>query len=354
MVVSNLIIFLSYSTICGTLIYLARRTRRVIARDWAYFVVGFALFIVACGLTHWMEIVTTWVSAFWISAGINILTAVLSAYVAFMLMRRVGEISFSINDYADRLMSAEQERARLEAGLLNAQKLEDWSRLSASVSHEIRNPLQAIQNLQFLIGNTPGVPESVVQMAAMAEAEAKRVLSISDATLSFFRQAKFTEEIDLAAVVESVRFLLAQLIRQKSIAFEIETHGDCTVQALAGETRQVLLNVIRNACEAIVQRGGRVKVSLTGNADGVSVLVSDEGVGIDAVTLPHIFEFGITTKGTHGNGMGLWTVKHIVDKHRGRVRIASTPGRETRVELWWPREADLARVEDLASGTVTA
>jgi signal transduction histidine kinase len=354
MVVSNMIIFLSYSTICGTLIYLARRTRRVIARDWAYFVVGFALFIVACGLTHWMDVVTTWVSAFWIAAGTNILTALLSAYVAFMLIRRVGTISFSINDYADRLASAEQERARLEASLLNAQKLEDWSRLSATVSHEIRNPLQAIQNLQFLIGNTPGVPEGVAQMAAMAEEEAKRVLAISDATLSFFRHAKFPELIDLAAEVESVRFLLAQLIRQKAIAFEIETRGDCTVQAFAGETRQVLLNVIRNACEAIVQQGGHVKVSLTGSADGVGVLVSDEGVGIDAATLPHIFEFGMTTKGSQGNGMGLWTVKHIVDKHHGRVLIASTPGRETRVELWWPRVANLLQVENLVGRPVTA
>ena len=354
MVLSNLIIFLSYSTICGTLIYLTRRTRRVIARDWAYFVVGFALFIVACGLTHFMEVVTTWVSAFWIAAGINILTAVVSAYVAFMLIRRVGEISFSINDYASRLANTEQERARLEAGLLNAQKLEDWSRLSASVSHEIRNPLQAIQNLQFLIANTEGVPASVAQMAAMAEDEAKRVLSISDATLSFFRQANFPERIDLAAEVESVRFLLAPLIRGKDIQFKVEAQGDCTVQAFAGEARQVLLNVIRNACEALAERGASVTVRLMGRADGVEVLDHDEGVGIDPETLPKIFDFGVTTKGSHGNGMGLWTVRQIVDKHHGRVVITSVPNEGTSVEMWWPRDAGLTQVERVLSGSLSA
>lgn len=60
MVITNLITFLSYVSICLTLLYLARRTGRVIARDWAYFVVGFALFIVACGSTHALEVVTTW------------------------------------------------------------------------------------------------------------------------------------------------------------------------------------------------------------------------------------------------------------------------------------------------------
>ena len=75
MVVTNFITFLSYSTICFTLLLLARRTRRVIARDWAYFVIGFALFIVACGSTHLLEVITTWSPIFWVDACTNIITA---------------------------------------------------------------------------------------------------------------------------------------------------------------------------------------------------------------------------------------------------------------------------------------
>src|SRR5580698_10596075 len=96
MAVTNGITFLSYVCICITLLVLARRTRRVIARDWAYFVVGFALFIVACGSTHLLEVITTWVPIFWIDAWTNIITAALSALVAVMLIRRASTIGFGI------------------------------------------------------------------------------------------------------------------------------------------------------------------------------------------------------------------------------------------------------------------
>jgi hypothetical protein len=72
MVVTNAITFLSYASICGTLLYLTRRTRRVIARDWAWFLIGFALFIVACGSSHLMEVITTWIPRFWVDAWANI------------------------------------------------------------------------------------------------------------------------------------------------------------------------------------------------------------------------------------------------------------------------------------------
>jgi hypothetical protein len=90
MVVTNVITFASYLILSITLVYLASRTRRVIARDWRYFVVGFALFIIACGSTHLLEVVTTWIPVFWIAAWVNIVTAVLSAYVAVMLIRRAA------------------------------------------------------------------------------------------------------------------------------------------------------------------------------------------------------------------------------------------------------------------------
>ena len=340
MVLTNLITFLSYLTIAFTLLFLVRRTRRIIVRDWAYFVVGFALFILACGTTHLLEVVTTWNPLFWVDAWTNIVTAVLSAWVAIMLIQRVTDISFGINDYATRLADTESEKQRLEASLLSARKVEDWSRMSASVSHEIKSPLQAIQNLQFLIGMSEGVTPQIAELARMAGEEAQRVLAISNSTLSFFRQGSAPEQIDLREAAESVQFLLAPLIRKKSIALEIESQGDCTVEAFAGETRQVLLNVIRNACEASTKSGDHVRVELTGNAAGVDVAVTDHGAGIDPAILPNLFEFGVSTKGSQGNGMGLWTVKHIVGKHRGKVSVESNRGQGTCVHLWWPRVWD--------------
>jgi len=85
MVATNLVTFLSYLTIAATLVVLVRRTRRLIVRDWAYFLIGFALFILACGSTHLLEVVTTWSPIFWVDAWTNIVTALLSGYVAFIM-----------------------------------------------------------------------------------------------------------------------------------------------------------------------------------------------------------------------------------------------------------------------------
>ena len=337
MVVTNLVTFLSYLTIAWTLVFLVRRTKRIIAADWAYFVVGFALFILACGSTHLLEVITTWLPVFWVDAWTNIITALLSASVAVMLIQRVSTIAFSINDYAGRLSSTETEKLRVEESLVAAQKLEDWSRMSAAVSHEIKNPLQAIQNLQFLIGASEGVAPQIAEFARLAGEEAQRVLTLADSTLSFIRQTTAPEKLDLRGAVESVEFLLAPLIRRKSISLHVESYGDCTVEGYGGEIRQVLLNVIRNACEAVTKTNTRVSVELKGEAGGVHVAVIDHGTGIDSDVLPAIFEFGMTTKGAEGNGMGLWTVKRIVTKHRGDVKIQSARGEGTRVELWWPR-----------------
>ena len=338
MVVTNLITFTSYLCICLTLLYLARRTGRVIARDWAYFVVGFALFIVACGSTHLLEVVTTWVPLFWLDAWTNIVTAVLSACVAIMLIRRVAVIGFSINDYADRLANTESERLRMQESLFTAQKNEEWSRISATVSHEIKGPLESIQNLQYLIRTSEDVSPEIADLARIASEEASRVLTISESTLSFIRQGKHQEPLDMDAALDSVRVLLAPLIKSKRIDFQTVIEGNCVVQAYAGETRQVLLNLVRNACEAVTP-GAAVTVRMTGERAGVRINIIDEGPGIPPEILPQLFQFGVSSKGDQGNGMGLWTVKHILNKHGGDVHVDSNQGKGTSFNLWWPRTA---------------
>ena len=338
MVITNFITFVSYFIISFTLVYLSQRTRRVIARDWAYFVIGFALFIVACGTTHLLEVVTTWIPVFWIDAWVNVITAALSAYVAIMLIRRVATIAFSINDYADRLQDTESQKLQMQEGLLAARKLEDWSRMSATVSHEIKGPLQAIQNLQYLITSMNGVSQEVADLARATANEATRVLDIAQSSLSFIRQTDQPEMVDISAALDSVRILVNPLIREKNIDFNVQVNGNCIVECFAGETRQVLLNIIRNACESVTKAGAKVTVSLNGNAETVQVIVADEGTGISPDLLPRLFEFGVTSKGRHGNGMGLWTVRQILARHGGHVKVDSVWGQGTRFDIQWPRK----------------
>jgi signal transduction histidine kinase len=348
MVAANAITFLSYVTICITLLVMARRTRRVIARDWGYFLVGFALFIVACGSTHLMEVVTTWIPMFWIDATANVITAASSAFVAFMFIRRASAITIGVNDYADRLANTEREKRQMSESLLAAQKLEDWSRMSTVLAHEINNPLETIQNILYLIRTSDGVSAETADLTKTASDEATRVIELSRSTLSFFRQGAEPENVNISKVVESVRFLLAALIYNRGVILETESVGDVTIQGFPGEVRQVLLNLVRNACEATTRGGGIVRVSLTGKPSRVEIVVADEGFGIDPAIIPTLFQFGSSSKGENGNGMGLWTVKHILAKHGGSIGVESTPGQGTRFTMWWPREYG-ADVESLES-----
>ena len=255
MAITNGVTFLSYFCICITLFYLARKTNRVMVRDWAFFLVGFALFIVACGSTHLLEVVTTWIPIFWVDAWTNIITAVLSGYVAIQFIRRAPDLGFGINDYADRLANAQSEKSRIEQSLLDARKLEEWNRMSALVTHEINNPLAAIQNYMFLIQNNPAASDEIKRMAEHAADEVHRIGSIARSTLGFFRQGEHPEETDLNASAASVRFLLEPVLRQRGIEVVIESAGDCKLVAYPVEIRQVLLNLVRNACEATTQKG---------------------------------------------------------------------------------------------------
>ena len=337
MVVTNAVTFVSYLSICITLLLLARRTRRGIAREWAYFTVGFALFIVACGCTHLMEVVTTWVPWFWIDAAANALTAMLSAWVAASLAQRLGAISFSINDYAARLARTETEKQQMRESLLAAQKLEEWSRMSTLVGHEIANPLEAVQNMLYLIRSSEAATPEIVQLARTAAEEADRVLTISRSTLSFFRQGSEPEASDLYSAVESVRFLVDTLLQQKNITLELAATGDTTVYALPGEPRQVLLNLVRNAYEATSRPRAFLRITLRGEPDGVTITVADQGSGIDPAILGSLFQFGVSSKGSQGNGMGLWAAKQILERHGGTIRVDSVAGEGTTFTLWWPR-----------------
>jgi signal transduction histidine kinase len=338
MVATNSVTFLSYSTICIALIYLARRTHRVIARDWAYFLVGFALFIVACGSTHLMDVITTWIPVFWIDAWTSIITAALSAYVAIQFVRRTKTIGFAVNDYAERLSNTEHEKARIQESLLSARRMEEWNRMSSVVTHEISNPLDAIQNLLYLIHESPGISPEVATMAEQSAEEVRRVIGLTRSTLGFFRQGSHPEPVDLRTSVESVRFLLDPILRQKGIELVILATGNCTVNAYSVETRQVLLNLVRNACEATTRRGARIRVTMEGRPNAVHLVVQDQAGGIDPAMLANLFQFGASTKGEDGNGMGLWVVQQLVRRHGGTITVDSKPGEGTRFTISWPRE----------------
>jgi signal transduction histidine kinase len=257
--------------------------------------------------------------------------------VAIMLIGRAGAIGFGVNDYASRLARTELETRQMKESLLAAQKLEDWSRLSTVLAHEINNPLETIQNVIYLIQTSDGVSAEISALCQNATNETARVIELSRSTLSFFRQGGEPEPVNLVKVIESVRFLLEPLITKQGVVLDLVSTGDATIEGFPGEVRQVLLNLVRNACEAPPGTQGQVMVTITGKTKGVEVVVADRGAGISPSIMPTLFQFGSSTKGVQGNGMGLWTVKHIVTKHGGTIGVTSNPGDGAQFTLWWPR-----------------
>ena len=125
---------------------------------------------------------------------------------------------------------------------------------------------------------------------------------------------------------------------KQGVVLDLVSTGDATIEGFPGEVRQVLLNLVRNACEASAGTQGEVMVTLSGQAMGVEVVVADRGAGIAPSIMPTLFQFGSSTKGLQGNGMGLWTVKHIVTKHGGTISVTSKQGEGAQFTLWWPRQ----------------
>ena len=133
-----------------------------------------------------------------------------------------------------------------------------------------------------------------------------------------------------------MRFLLKGIILEKHLDLEVTGSGDFHVEAFPGETRQVVLNLARNACEA-TRPNSRVALTLTHIRGGVELSVTDHGPGILPDDLPYLFDFGRTTKGAAGNGLGLWTVKQIIEKHRGRISVDTTYREGARFVIFWPQ-----------------
>lgn len=357
MAATNAITFLSYFSICCTLVYLARRTRRVLVRDWAWFLLAFALFIVACGSTHLMEVVTTWSPVFWVDAWTNILTALLSGYVAVQLIARVNLLGAGINDYADRLAQSavviqqisEGQRAETELRLLQAQytsdleqrksELERVDRLKseflASMSHELRTPLHTILGFTDLLQDEGALSPSQTGFLQHIRADSRHLLELINQVLDLSRIE--AGQLDL----KREKYPLVQSIREACDAIRpgaelrgirLDDRGQSSALVFADEVRvlQMLYNLLSNAVKFTPQ-GGVVWIESTEAAGFVRVTVGDTGIGIPPAEQENIFDrfyqLGNTTRGLReGTGLGLSITRQLAEMHGGWIEVKSVPG----------------------------
>jgi len=213
--------------------------------------------------------------------------------------------------------------------LRKTEKLAAAARLAATVAHEINNPLEAIGNLIYLSKATEGIPASAFTNLTLAEEELSRVSHITRQTLGFYRESKQPNEVDLPTLVESVLNIYSNKLRTKNINLVRDIHDCPPIQALAGELKQAVANLVSNAADA-VPHGGTICVRIHCHEDATShivkIIVEDDGPGIAPEHRDHIFEPFFTTKKDVGTGLGLWVTKEIIERHSGTVEVRSMNG----------------------------
>ena len=249
---------------------------------------------------------------------------------------------------------ADDERVRLQAQLVQAQKMEAIGRLAGGVAHDFNNLLTVIINNCALTLEEPGLPVEARESVEVVREAGESAASLTRQLLAFSRkQVLRPVSLDLNELVHRTERMLRRIIGE-DVVLEIRPGaGVWPIQADPGQMEQVIVNLAVNSRDSM-PRGGQLLVE-TGNVvldeeyarahpgvvpgEYAMLAVTDSGVGMDAATLGHIFEPFYSTKGSLGTGLGLSTVHGIVSQSRGHVWPTSEPGRGTTFRVYLPRWA---------------
>jgi signal transduction histidine kinase len=233
-----------------------------------------------------------------------------------------GEVTFLVPEGRDIT-----EFRRAESALLKSEKLAAVGRLASSIAHEINNPLESVMNLIYLARHAE--PTEAREYLDLADQEIRRVSIIANQTLRFHKQSSKPQAATSADLFSTVMSIYEGRLRNAHVQVEKRFNTSKPVVCFQGDVRQVLNNLVGNALEAM-PFGGRLLIRSrvgrnwkTGKS-GLVLTIADNGSGISPNVRKNIFDAFFTTKGTAGNGLGLWVCQEIVARHKGSLRVRST------------------------------
>ena len=219
---------------------------------------------------------------------------------------------------------------------LRSQRLAYVGALAAGLVHEVRTPLNAIQlNAQLLAEDAASLPDNVskkfVRRSQRIYKEVKALTKTLEMFLNFARPPRMeTEPLDLNRYLRELCEFVQPEMDENGV--ELETHLAPDMYPVVIDQNQfthVILNILRNANEAIDQRhetgdefDGKVKLSTFETNKNIRIEIEDNGIGIDPTNEDKIFEVFYTTK-EKGTGLGLGIVKRIIEDHRGTIEVSS-------------------------------
>jgi PAS domain S-box-containing protein len=240
------------------------------------------------------------------------------------------------------------DRKRLESQLIQSEKMAAIGQLAAGIAHEIRNPLSIIANALFDLAEIlDDRPPEVDEDLRIALEEMRRVQEIINNLLEFSRESHAeSEPVDVDLLLRKTLQLMQKSLQSSGVRVQTEFGGVGTCMANQNALRQVFLNLITNAVQAM-PNGGDLVIRTSHLPDGrVRLEFRDTGVGIPPEHLSSIFNPFFTTKAPgQGTGLGLSVVHSVVKRHRGQIRVESEVNRGTTFTIELPRGSELEAAE---------
>lgn len=244
-----------------------------------------------------------------------------------------GELASAFNDMSTSLRQMQEQ-------LVHTAKLAAVGELASNVAHEISSPITNILGYAELMREETDIG-NIMKDLDVIRSESMRARGIVRQLLEFARKMPAEkEEVNINILLKEVIVLVAPRVKNSGISITEDYSDLHCVMADPNQIKQVFLNVLNNAVEAMSEGpADRVKVLSirTSNLDwGVSVEIADTGCGISGEVLPRIFEPFFSAGKVHGTGLGLSITDKIVQNHKGRIDVRSEEGRGTTFSIYLP------------------
>ena len=262
----------------------------------------------------------------------------------------LGSLMEAVNKMQLELRQHEMQMELIRQRRFHKEKMAAVGSLAAVVAHEINNPLSAIvgaaQSMSDLRAANIGSEELYIEQAAIILAQAKRVMNITRQISEFsMPQSTEPELLDLNNLVRSTAKFISFDRRFSSIDMVLNLDPELpAVHAVGDHITQVIMNLLINSADAAEGRTEpkpRIIMSTGRSGEGVTVMVTDNGTGMDKATLNRVFEEYFTTKPMgKGSGIGMAVSKSLIESGGGSINVDSEPGIGTTVTIWLPVMAE--------------
>ncbi len=258
---------------------------------------------------------------------IEFLTLLMNQLAVALENARLYEIEHLMNE----------EIKRTQKLLVESEKMAALGKLSASIAHEVNNPLGIINNyLQILSMQT--MPDDVYKnYIKILKDEVKRIAGIVRQLLDFYKpEQEQVGDVDLRKILPETLELLSNQLSKSRIVVRLDIDRDVPlIKASAEKLKQVFLNLIMNS-KYFMPESGEIKIRIIKNTPNVEIEISDTGPGIPEENLSKIFEPFFTTKKGDGTGLGLFVCYGIIQWHRGNITVRNNVDKGTTFHITLP------------------